>query len=494
MKNSVWMLFGLCCACGFGYIIVHAAEPVADTTRSVLEHVPLTPDAEQAKQCYAYLMHAVYLQTFQKDMQGAKKVYNALVKLMPESAFVWYKRGQLKNSMQDVRGAEQDTRRALSLSPSHIPATWQLAQILLKRASYGGGKYIPEALETLKNVITLDPDHLDAHHTLAEVASQLGDFVTAETSLKVLTRLLPFEPIFHQRLGHIYKQREQTQQAIDAYQRVIKIRPEDLVTLRVLGELYLQVEDLTNAQDVFQKILDRVPQDFGAMLGMGLVFQRRALQVRDNTEDTAVCVANAEEYMLQALATAKAQGQSQARLNTAYTALANTYLVFKKPEKSLAVFEEMLENAPDNIDALFGLGAAYQTLGNFEMAETYLRKTLQRQPNHAHALNGLGYLYAEHSTRLDEAETLIKRALQQAPENGAYLDSLGWVFFRQGRFAEAVETLEHARQQLPEHVDILMHLGDAYHKIGETQKAERTWKAAQKLDPDNSDILERLRR
>ena len=79
------------------------------------------------------------------------------------------------------------------------------------------------------------------------------------------------------------------------------------------------------------------------------------------------------------------------------------------------------------------------------------------------------------------------------PENGAFLDSLGWVFYKQGKFTEAVITLESANQQLPNSVEILMHLGDAYNKTGEPEKARQVWQEAQTLEPENSDLQERLK-
>ncbi len=516
MKNKICIFVSLfCILCPLSMEVVTEAQE--NSLSEIPEQVPLTEASKKAKQVYTQLMYAVYLQSFNKDIKEARNIYDALVEQAPESAYVWYKRGQLLNIMQNIRRAEQDTRRALELDPSHIQATWQLAQILVKRASYSGSRAIKkvlkelEVLETLERVIELDPDHLDAHHVLSDLAFQIGEYKTAETSYKALTRILPFEPTFHERLGDIYKNLDRPHEAIDAYQRVIRIKSNDQNALRALGELYLSIGKLTEARQSFEKVLVMVPQDFGANLGMGLVFQQLAGNTiqseNDNPSDEPVdkfeLLESAETHLLRAISIAKevvnnSRNESrrtyyQELANRAQYLLVDVYISFKNFEKATEIFDKILEDDPDNIVAIYGIGSVYQAMGDFKNAETYLRKTLTLQPTHVDALNGLGYLYAQQGKNLDEAEALIKRALEKSPENGAYLDSLGWVFFKQGKFAEAVDTLESANQQLPDSVEILMHLGDAYSKTGELEKARSVWQQAQKLEPDNSDIKERLK-
>lgn len=513
MKWSLWTFFILLSVVCFFLTakVIDAQELIPPATP---ENVSLTEASEKAKQVYVNLMHAIYLQSTDKDrnVRVAKSLYDVLVKQVPESAYVWYKRGELRyRRMQDVRGAEMDTRQALKLNSSHIPANWQLAQILARRAYYSGGKNIEEVLKTAKKVVELDPDHFGAHQMLADVASELHEFQTAETSLKALTRIMPFEPEFHRKLGDLYRRLEQPQAAIDAYQRVIKIKPNDLDMLRIIGHLYLTTGKLAEAQQSFKQVVTIVPQDVSGNLGLGLVLQEQAHQAltQENKDtqseavDLSTLIQDAEMYLGRAIFFSK-DFINKARNDTqrayykrvsidAQYALANVYFLFEKLEKAAETFAELLADEPEHVGAMYRIAAVYQAMDEFEKAETYLRKTLTLRPTHEYALNALGYLYAEQGTHLDEAEALIKRALEKSPMNGAYLDSLGWVFFKQGRFPEAVTTLESANEQMPDNVEILMHLGDAYLKNGEPGKARQVWEQAQTLEPENSEIQERLK-
>ena len=51
-----------------------------------------------------------------------------------------------------------------------------------------------------------------------------------------------------------------------------------------------------------------------------------------------------------------------------------------------------------------------------------IRDRLKLKPEHAHALNALGYSFAERNMRLDEAKKLITRALALAPEDPFIMD------------------------------------------------------------------------
>ena len=487
--------------------VTHAQEGSSVET---FEQVPLTEASESAKLVYAQLIHAVYQESFDRDLSAAKRLYDALVQQAPDSAYIWYKRGQLRYRMQDIRGAELDTREALKLNPSHVPANWQLGRILARRAYYSGGKNVSEVLKTLKKVTELDPDHFGAHQMLADLAFQLREYSTAETSFKALTRIVPFEPEFHKRLGDIYRRTNQPQAALDAYQRVIKIKPNDLNAQKHIGHLYLTVGKLAEAQQTFKQILVVTPRDVNANLGLGLVLQeiaQRALMPENGnpqseTVEMSTLIRDAETYLGRAIFFSKefinsSQDESQRGYYRqiaadAQYALANVYILFKNFKKAEDTFAQLLADDPEHIGATYGIASVYQTMGAFKKAETYLRKTLTIQPTHEYALNALGYLYAEQGTRLEEAEALIKRALAKSPTNGAYLDSLGWVFYKQGRFPAAITTLESANQQMPEQAEILMHLGDAYLKNGEPEKARGVWQQAQTIEPDNDEIQERL--
>ena len=112
-------------------------------------------------------------------------------------------------------------------------------------------------------------------------------------------------------------------------------------------------------------------------------------------------------------------------------------------------------------------------------AEEWLQQVLDIYPDDVEAHNDLGYLWADENKHLGRALTMIEAAVAAEPENRAYRDSLGWVFYRLGRFPEAVAELEKAADEKQPDGTILDHLGDAYEKLGRHNQAVSAWRRAQ---------------
>ena len=138
-----------------------------------------------------------------------------------------------------------------------------------------------------------------------------------------------------------------------------------------------------------------------------------------------------------------------------------------------------------------GAGYAYLYLRKFEPAILANRKALELSPDNVHALNGLGYSYAEADKNLDEAVKLTSRAITLAREKqagqrliGAIVDSLGWAYFKLKRFDDALKTLAEAASLAPDMGEIQYHLGLAYEKKGRLADARVALARAHTLEPE----------
>lgn len=129
-------------------------------------------------------------------------------------------------------------------------------------------------------------------------------------------------------------------------------------------------------------------------------------------------------------------------------------------------------------DARFAVSNLAVLTGDLPAAEEELEQILDEYPDDVAAANDLGYLWADQNKLLHRALPLVEYAVSVQPDNKAYRDSLGWVYFRLGRFAEAVAELEQAAQG--DEVDgvIFDHLGDAYAQVGRLEEARTAWRRA----------------
>ena len=104
-------------------------------------------------------------------------------------------------------------------------------------------------------------------------------------------------------------------------------------------------------------------------------------------------------------------------------------------------------------------------------------------PEYHNAMNYLGYMWADINRNLDEAARLIIKANELEPDNAAYVDSLGWLYFRQGKFDEALTELLRAAELTKDEPDstIFEHIGDAHQALGQADKAKAAWQRAHEL-------------
>jgi tetratricopeptide (TPR) repeat protein len=166
---------------------------------------------------------------------------------------------------------------------------------------------------------------------------------------------------------------------------------------------------------------------------------------------------------------------------------------FEDMGKTLDEAEKLASNDEDKESVFFMRGAMFERMKKYDESEAAFRKVLALNPQHAGALNYLGYTLADRNLRLDEAYRLIRKAVDLDPDNGAYLDSLGWVYFRQGKLADAEGCLIKATSHMDADPTVHDHLGDVYLKLGKTKEAIAQWTASLKgfkdqlpseVDPD----------
>ena len=175
-----------------------------------------------------------------------------------------------------------------------------------------------------------------------------------------------------------------------------------------------------------------------------------------------------------------------------HKSLAQVYLRENRLSEAEKTYRFILSLAPPDAEIHFFLGTIYEQQNRRDEAIDEFKTALQINPEYPDVLNSLGYLYAEESINLEEAEQMIKKALIYEPDNGAYIDSLCWVYFRQGRYQQAVEKLEQAVQFLSDPV-IYEHLGDAYLKQGDLLKARDNWQKSLETDArENIEVRQKL--
>ena len=508
-----------------------------DTQNSVeYSPLPLSPEYENAKRVYTQLAWATYLHTMRR-LSDAKEIYLRLLENYEPSAFVHTQLARLNRAVQDIKSAETECRRAIELQPDKAAPHFLLGEILFQRLQQRrrstrsrDEKIWTEMVAKFREVTELQPDHVEAHRHLAMIAKFRKDYKLAINSFKELTRIMPYHARFHLDLAELYYESERREEAIAAYERAVKIDRNLSKGHKELGKLYVErFEQIMNQPEVPPEQLESAKGNLEKAI---VAYQElRRLDKPENLSRYDVllphlrarlgslCVElGGEEDGIEMLRQVVLEypdnvdanywlgiaHQEQGDLESAYPYLKKAaslapghvvkhYFALEQYEEAIDILQNVLRDDPENVEAIYWTGLAYEELGDLQKTEFYLRKAISVNPEYTDALNALGYFFAENGTNLDEAVDLIKKALKQSPEQAGYIDSLGWAYFKQGKLDEALQQLEMAIHLMPESAEIQRHLGDAYMKMGLKDKAIAAWQRAIQLEPNNTAIREKLK-
>jgi tetratricopeptide (TPR) repeat protein len=426
------------------------------------------------EQSYYYLGHIYYgFGEFKKSYHFFLKSYNE----NPENYSMLYILGLLNLEKGDIKQARNYLLQYLDRYPSDLKAILHAGRIyyiyedmkalpilrkainhrssegLLARMMYNELLHNDDAARELALKLNKMNSSLDMPYiSLARIAMRKNDTATAaanfytagimlyqkkdyDAAIIMFTQALYNDPSIQEAylyLGQIYEDTNQLNRAIYYYTVAYSMKKENDVLLRI-GYLYALLKDYSKAFEYMNTALNMNKENPDAYFFKGLVYLQK-----NNYND-------AEDMLRKAINIKKAE--------TYYFYLASALDKQKRVQDTIATLQEACNN----------------------------------EQKSARICNYLGYLYADNNIRLDESLTLITTALESEPTNGAYLDSLGWVYYRMGKYHDALPLLLEAAQELelegyPDAV-VYEHIGDTYNALQLQDKALEYWNKAYKLDP-----------
>jgi len=132
--------------------------------------------------------------------------------------------------------------------------------------------------------------------------------------------------------------------------------------------------------------------------------------------------------------------------------------------------ESLVDQFPDDADALEAKARFYFMLGDLEAAKTCWQRAIVVAPDYGYAHQGLGSLAIRNSD-YPLATQHLSRALQLMPGNALASHELSDAFLRSGELDKAIEVLENQLQIDPQ-------LSDTWQLLGQARIANRQYAAA----------------
>ncbi len=452
--------------------------------------------------------------------------------LSPDSVSVFQVAAFLRIRAGDREGALVQLSRVVELAGKDGGAGYAQAAGIIARAPSA-----EERVALMTALVDLDPDSADAQQALAMVAASAARPDVAVTAARralelrpdwsapriFLVRLLISEgrrgeartmleefiassPEDHA-LGMLYGQflveEQEFTSARSEFERLLRNQPKEPDVLFAVGILSLQLDDIGAARSHFTRLFETGERGGDASFYLGQVEERA--ENRDaaigwyekvtggNASDAQVRIAvlrakggdvRRAREMLQQL-----RDQSPDDAVTLFLVEAEILDQVGRPDEALAVYDEAVQSFPGDPDLLYSRALFAVKLDRIDRAEADLRQILIGNPDHADALNALGYTLADRTDRYQEAARLIERAYQLKPEEPAVLDSMGWISYRLGDHEAAVDYLRRALAAMSDG-EIAAHLGEVLWAMGRHDEAWAVWDEALKSHPEHSYLLD----
>ncbi|MBI2173749.1 MAG: tetratricopeptide repeat protein [Candidatus Omnitrophica bacterium] len=399
--------------------------------------------------------------------ERAQKFFQQALALDPKQpeALKWM--AMLQASEGQLDQAVSTYEKLLALAPEDHAVLSTLADLYVLQDN------IPKAITLYHRLIQETGSSGQLHFNLGVLHGRLAQFDEAIEELSRALELAPEATDIRVAIALTYELQGRPTAAVAHYEEAIRLDPKNSRLYHYAVRAFLAAEDPEGAVRTYQSLLQLIPHDLDATIGLSRVYlsQKQFGKAQELIGKRLTMEPQAPEL---------------------FVALGLVYREAGETLEALRAFEAAVSFQDEYAPAHFYMAAQLDELKRSKEARTQLRRTLELDPNHADAMNYLGYLDAVEGVNLYEAKSLIERALVLDPGNGAYLDSLGWVCYKMGRMAEAVVLLERAAKRIDTDPAVFDHLGQVYFSLREWEKARENWQRALQLDSDQPEIRERL--
>jgi tetratricopeptide (TPR) repeat protein len=452
--------------------LAYLYNELGDTARAT-QVLSSVPNAERSAKLYSALG---YTYEQQKQYKNAVEAYRHAIELDRDNLDAI--RGLAQNLLNDGQAdaALEQYKVIADANPEDAQTYVRIAEIYRKQ-----GKF-EVALDNLKKAESMVQDSVEVPYNIAAIYQAQGRYDEAIPIMRDLLKKSEKSDgkysngeksnraVFLERLGSIYRDQGNNQAANETFRQIIALGGDENIERG-----YQQIIDTWREAKEWQKATDTAKEAVQKLPGSRDLKMVLASQQADMGEaDKALRDVRA---MLKGDANAKSSSDDR----QVYIALAqmNTRLRrFSDAEQALDKAEQLSSKTDDKEYVWFLRGSTFEREKRYAEAEEQFKKVVASDPEHASALNYLGYMLADQNTKLEEALGYIKRAVDLDPTNGAYLDSLGWAYFRLGKYELAEDNLLKASQKINTDPTVHDHLGDLYQKTGRLKLAATNWERA----------------
>ncbi|MCP4024208.1 MAG: tetratricopeptide repeat protein, partial [Desulfobacteraceae bacterium] len=243
------------------------------------------------------------------------------------------------------------------------------------------------AEKIFKNILSVDPDNVDANHLLGIIEKDKGHFEHAVKLISKAIRIDPDQAVFYNHLGIVLKEMEKLPDAIQNFKKAINLNPDYCLAFNNLGDAYIASNRFDRAIAALKNAISIKPDYVSPYCNLGVAFK-------------------AQENFKRAIASLT---------------------------KALAL-------DPNHAKAHNNLGDVYKALNLMEKAVEHYKQAISIQPSFLTAICNLAHLY-EKTNQLDKSQDTIQKALSIDQHDPLANCLLATILRRQKEYNDALNVL-----------------------------------------------------
>ena len=449
----------------------------------------------------------------------------------------------------DYRNATDCYERLLDRNKNRSDALGILLQLYNQQKDYG------HMIQTLDRMEQLEGSSEQITLSKMRVYAMTGDKEKELEALQQLSEKHPNDLNYRVMMGNWLLQNDRTDEALEEYEYVLGIEPENQAAHMSMLDYYRAVDndslanalqeqllvnpktpfqtkislmrqvvaeneqnggDSTQVISVFQRILQE-PQADSEMLELYAAYMqlkkmpqdsinqtwRKALDITPDNAGVRLQLAQAlwAEQQYDDVATLCEEGTEYNPDEIGfYYFLGLSYLQKDDDDATLHAMQRGVrqideDSNPEIASDFYAImGDVLHKKGRDQEAFAAYDSCLQHKPDNYGCLNNYAYYLSLNRTDLQKAEQMSYRTIKAEPTNATFLDTYAWILFQQERYAEAAIYMEQTLQNdSTPSADVLEHAGDIYAKNEQMDKAVDYWQQAVDAGSDSKVLIRKIK-
>ncbi len=351
-------------------------------------------------------------------------------------------------SSEFANKAIEEYKLAIENDPSSEYLNAGLAELYAKTGR------IRDAVIEAQDIINRDPKNLEARKLLARIYLRgLGDLQSGAQSQEVLKR------------------------AIDQYEQIVRLEPDNIDNHMTLGRLYRVNNEMAKAESEFKTAVALQPSSEEAVTMLAYLYNDEGNPKR--AEQVLAAIPDAE------------------RTSKIYSALGYTYEQQRDYKNAVTAYRNAVNQDKDNLEAMRGLAQNLMNQGEPDAALEQYKVIVEADPHDAQSYMRMAEIYRR-TGRFEQAIDALRKAEAEVQDSLEVQYNLAVVYEAQGRFDDAAAGLQqllrktektngdYTASERNNRAVFLERLGTVYKEQNKTQPAVETFRKMLDLGDENA--------